>query len=126
VSKVADTNLCGASGTKYKFGIYTLETSFENIGAVYIFTKGIVSDMKRNRDFLSTGQTEELANRIYNHEKWPCLETKETGLLKDHIIFDLLEPLPFYAEVFKSIDPSLAAQRTYPFERLQPDARHPQ
>lgn len=77
MGKVADTTICGASGAKYEFEVYTLDTSFKNIGAVYIFTKGIVNDVKRNRDFLYIGQTEELADRIYSHEKWPCLESND-------------------------------------------------
>jgi len=85
VGKVADTNLCGASGTKYKFGVYTLETSFKNIGAVYIFTKRVENDVKRNRDFLYIGQTEELADRIYNHEKWPRLERNDVHFVCVHV-----------------------------------------
>ncbi len=39
MAKVADVLFEGSSFTKYSFGAYTLDSEFDNAGAVYIFTR---------------------------------------------------------------------------------------
>lgn len=73
MTKISDATFVGASGTKYTFSVYTTDTEFSNIGAVYVFTKRTVSNDKGSHTLLYIGETGELGNRISNHEKWPCV-----------------------------------------------------
>ena len=65
----ATVNFTGASGKKYSFIAYATDTAFNEVGAVYIFTK------QENNSYapLYIGQTDNLKERIPNHEKWPCV-----------------------------------------------------
>ena len=65
----------GDSGKRYNnFTAYTTNTSFNDVGAVYIFTRRYLdSDGTYKYVFLYVGETEELGTRIRNHEKWPCV-----------------------------------------------------
>jgi len=73
MGKVADARFNGRVG-KYQFGVYTLDTDFKEIGAVYIFTKRTL-DAARNSTHkcLYIGETDNLDKCIPNHEQWPCL-----------------------------------------------------
>lgn len=63
----------GDSGKGYKFTAYTKDTSFYDVGAVYIFTRRVWEDGKYKYRFLYVGETEELGTRIRYHEKWDCV-----------------------------------------------------
>ncbi len=39
MAKIADVLFEGSSFTKYSFGAYTLDSEFDNAGAIYIFTR---------------------------------------------------------------------------------------
>ena len=63
----------GASKKRYSFTAYTTDTSFNDVGAVYIFTRRVWEDNTYKYVFLYVGETEELGTRIRNHEKWDCV-----------------------------------------------------
>ena len=69
MGQIETVTFTGASGNTYTFTAYTLDTTFNEVGAVYIFTK------QENRNYipLYIGQTDNLKQRISNHEKWPCV-----------------------------------------------------
>ncbi len=72
MSKIADATFHGKEGI-YNFGVYTTDTVFIDVGAVYIFSKRIQgSDGKYSHTFLYIGQTHSLEDRIPYHEKWSC------------------------------------------------------
>lgn len=63
-------NFEGASGNIYSFIALAEDTEFNDVGAVYIFTKRHA----RNRyDFLYVGETESLESKIPSHDEWPWL-----------------------------------------------------
>ena len=73
MGKIADATFKGKFGT-YAFEVYTTDTIFNSVGAVYIFSKRIVGlDGKGTHTFLYIGQTNSLRERISNHEKVPCV-----------------------------------------------------
>ncbi len=74
MGKIATVAFAGASGAEYSFEVYTLDTSFNNVGAVYMFTVRTVSEGKGAHEPIYIGETGELADRYVNHEKWPCVE----------------------------------------------------
>lgn len=69
MSKLADIQIAGKSGTKYKFGVYPYDTEWKEIGAVYV-----VSTRKSagNHTFIYVGQTDNLKERHGNHHKADC------------------------------------------------------
>jgi hypothetical protein len=74
MGKITDATFKGKFGT-YAFEVYTTDTIFNSVGAVYIFSKRIVGlDGKGTHTFLYIGQTHSLKERISpNHEKWHCV-----------------------------------------------------
>ena len=73
MGKIADATFKGKFGT-YAFEVYTTDTVFNSVGAVYIFSnRTIGSDGTRRHTFLYIGQTRSLNERIPNHEKWHCV-----------------------------------------------------
>lgn len=70
MGKIADATFEGKFGT-YAFEVFTTDTIFNPVGAVYIFSKRDVgSDGIGTHRFLYIGETHSLSERIPNHEKW--------------------------------------------------------
>jgi len=75
MSKIGTAVFYGQSGTGYEFEVFTSDTNFNNVSAVYIFTRRTLdSEGQGVHAMLYIGETEELGNRIANHEKWPCVD----------------------------------------------------
>ena len=75
MGKIAEAEFQGASGTTYRFEVYTLDTSLSNSGAVYAFSRRTVNERDKGKHKLVyIGQAKELKDQIAYHEKWPCLE----------------------------------------------------
>ncbi len=88
MSKIADATFVGESGAKYSFVVYSVDAAFNDIGAVYIFSKRTVSNGKRTHRLLYIGQTEELGGRISSHEKWGCAERNGANAICVHVQSD--------------------------------------
>ena len=69
MSYLGTVTFSGASGDSYRFHAYTDDHVFDDVGAVYIFTRKEGDSYIR----LYVGQTHELGERIRYHEKWPCV-----------------------------------------------------
>ncbi len=63
-------NWPGASGTKYKYWVHSLDTTFKDQGGNYIFAKKTASG-KWTPVYI--GETESLSDRLPNHDKLPCV-----------------------------------------------------
>ena len=65
----------GTSGNTYDFIPYSIDTSFENFGAVYIFTNRQYNNQEGvyKHSPLYIGKTSELGDRIDGHEKRNCV-----------------------------------------------------
>jgi hypothetical protein len=82
--KIADATFSGTSGN-YEFEVYSLNTAFNAVGAIYIFTKRTVDASGRGTHALIyIGQTDSLADRIPNHEKWPCIRRNDANCICVH------------------------------------------
>ena len=59
----------GRWGTKYTFQVYAVPISPNHVPANYIFAR-----LNANNAWtpLYIGETSDLADRLTNHEKWPC------------------------------------------------------
>src|SRR5258708_7060330 len=72
MAKIADATFRGESGN-YGFEVYGVDTTFNAVGAVYVFShREVGSDGKGLHTLLYIGQTDSLKDRIPDHEKWPC------------------------------------------------------
>ena len=82
--KIADATFKGRTGS-YSFEVYSIETTFNAVGAVYIFTKRTVDPSgKGTHTFIYIGQTDSLADRIPSHEKWPCIKRNGSNCICVH------------------------------------------
>ena len=64
-------NWVGQSGTKYKYWIYEIGTTFKPSPANYVFAKRTKEDTYRP---IYIGQTEDISERFDNHHKMPCIK----------------------------------------------------
>lgn len=84
MGKIADATFKGKVGA-YAFEVYTTDTNFNSVGAVYIFSKRVPSpDGGGTHTFLYIGQTHSLADRIPNHEKWHCVKDYDVNCICVH------------------------------------------
>jgi hypothetical protein len=84
MAKIADATFKGKTGS-YSFEVYSADTSFNAVGAVYIFTKRTVdAEGKGSHTLLYIGQTDSLKDRIPNHEKWPCVKRNGVNCICVH------------------------------------------
>ncbi|MCY4011366.1 MAG: hypothetical protein OXG82_01480 [Gammaproteobacteria bacterium] len=85
MTKLADATF-SAGGSEYSFTAYSADTSFNDVSAVYIFTKRTVKDGKGSHSFLYIGETGELGTRISSHEKWGCVNSHGCNCICVHRI----------------------------------------
>ena len=84
MAKITTATFNGKTG-KYNFDVFPVETSFNAVGAVYIFTHLKVNpDGKGTHTLLYIGETESLKERIPNHEKWPCVKREDVNCICIH------------------------------------------
>ena len=85
MAKIADASFKGETGT-YQFQVYPTDTTFKAVGAVYIFTKRTVDSAgKGSHTLLYIGQTDSPADRIPDHEKWPCVRKNGGNCICVHV-----------------------------------------
>jgi predicted GIY-YIG superfamily endonuclease len=74
--------ITGKSGKEYKFDIYTLDTTFNKTGGVYIFTRRYQgTDSKYYHDFIYCGKTDDLSTRFDNHHKADCIKKNKANCI---------------------------------------------
>lgn len=84
MAKITDAAFKGKMGS-YSFEVYSTDTSFNAVGAVYIFTKRTVDAAgKGSHTLLYIGQTDSLKDRIPNHEKLPCIQRNGANCICVH------------------------------------------
>ena len=104
MAKIADATFKGESGS-YDFEVYPADTSFNAVGAVYIFTKRTVgADGKGSHTLLYIGQTDSLKDRIPDHEKWPCAQRNGVNCVCAHRDDDEDSRLTKEADLLAAID----------------------
>ncbi len=75
MAKLASITFIGASGTKYKFNVYSWDTNFDEVAAVYFITKRIQeSDGGYTHARIYVGQTNDLSKRFDDHHKASCFK----------------------------------------------------
>jgi hypothetical protein len=70
----------GKSGKTYEFDIFKLDTSFNPIGGIYIFTRRYKRlDSKYYHELIYCGKTNDLSTRFDNHHKKDCIEKNKAN-----------------------------------------------
>lgn len=101
-----DLTFEGKSGNRYTFTAYSKDTVFNDVAAVYIFTKRTRNSEGRYKyTLLYVGETESLKDRIPSHEKWSCVnrygvnsicihrdDSKSSRLTKESDLIDNYNP----------------------------------
>jgi len=64
-------NWVGKLGTKYKYWIYKIDTTFTKSPANYVFAKKSTEGKFSN---IYTGETGDISERFDNHHKMPCIK----------------------------------------------------
>ncbi len=85
MGKISDAAFKGASGEKYGFQTFTMDSKFEIVGAVYVYTKRTETDGRGVQKFLFIGQTRRLEDAMFKHEKWQCLEFNGVNCVCIHL-----------------------------------------
>ena len=76
-----------AGGMNYSFDVYSSDTQFDDVSAVYIFTKRTVnSNGKMTYEALYIGESGELGTRIENHDKWDCVNKSGCNCICVHYV----------------------------------------
>ena len=89
MGKIADATFHGKEES-YNFGVYTTDTVFIDVGAVYIFSRRQQgSDGIFYHTFIYIGQTHSLEDRIPYHEKWLCAQRHNVNCICVHQDDDL-------------------------------------
>lgn len=75
-------SIIGKSGKEYLFHIYSTDTTFQDIGAVYLFTKRkLATDKKHYHTLIYCGITGDLSERFNNHHKVDCIEKNDANCI---------------------------------------------
>jgi len=69
IAKLSTLTLTGDSGTKYSFDVYSFDTHFKQVAAVYAVTKRSKTDDGDTHTIIYIGQTENLPERLKDHHK---------------------------------------------------------
>lgn len=85
MAKIASAEWKGKSGRSYSFEVYPIGTAFKALGAVYAFTKRIVTNGVGNHDFIYIGLTNDLSTRFDNHHKDACIEKSGANCISVHL-----------------------------------------
>jgi hypothetical protein len=78
----ATLTITGKSKTKYTFNIYTRETDFNAVGAIYVFTKRYLdSDGEYRYKYIYCGKAADLSTRFYDHHKEACINRNSANCI---------------------------------------------
>lgn len=75
MGKIANMTFIGKSGAKYEFEVWSRDTTFNDVGGVYIFSNR--NSQTRRHTVLYVGQTNSFKDRrLQHHEQWECAEPR--------------------------------------------------
>lgn len=76
MSRLGTVTFTSDSGNKYKFNVYSRDSNFKALAAVYFFTKRIKKSNGRynHSKHVYVGQTKDLSERFDDHHKMPCIK----------------------------------------------------
>jgi len=87
MTKITESKLTitGQSGAGYEFGLYTMDTQFNNVGGIYVFTKRSVSG---NHTYIYCGRTQDFPSRFSDHHKSDEIEANGANCIGVMVVSD--------------------------------------
>ena len=82
--KLGTLFLKGKSGTSYPFVVYSLDSNFSKIPAVYVVTDRHKNEESYSHNIIYIGQTDNLKERFENHHKQNCFDKHNANVLCIH------------------------------------------
>ena len=83
MARIGQLTLSDADGTKYTFQTYDLQTNFNSVGVVYVFTRRPDSwcAQRYSHKIIYIGETGDINERFGNHHKANCINTHKTNCI---------------------------------------------
>ncbi len=86
MSKYGDITFRGQTGRGYEFEAYPWNTTFNEVGAVYVITKRSAKpEGGGTHTRIYIGQTSDLSERFDNHHKISCFERHDANCICVHV-----------------------------------------
>jgi hypothetical protein len=80
-TSVPTLSLRGKSGASYGFNVYSINTEFNFVPAVYGVTR---RDAQGNHTVIYVGQTGDMSERMDQHHKWDCFTRNKANCICVH------------------------------------------
>ena len=84
MSKLSTISFKGESNKSYSFNVYTLDSNFNEIPAVYVVTNRSKSKDSYSHTTIYIGHTDNLKERFENHHKQACFDKHDANALCIH------------------------------------------
>jgi hypothetical protein len=82
MAKIADLTVIGKSGSKYTFAVYSIDSTWKELAAVYVITKRTEkTGGGGSHRYVYVGETENLKDRHSNHHKADCFAKHDANCL---------------------------------------------
>ena len=86
MTSIGTLKLTGKSGMEYTFEVYSLDTRFGSVGAVYAITKRTTQiDGSGTHELVYIGQTGDLSERFDDHHKADCFRQHKANCACVHL-----------------------------------------
>ncbi len=92
----------GASERKYTYGIYSMDTVWNDVPGNYIFAKR-TAPARWTAAYI--GETDSLKNRLPNHNELPCVRRNGGTHIHAHVSSNAQSRLDEEADLMASFDP---------------------
>ena len=106
MGKITTATFLGKSGTAYDFEVFSADTEFNDISAVYAFTKRTVSDGVGTHEFIYIGESEKLGGRKESHEKWDCISRQNGNCICVHAVIGNQNRLNIETDLLSANNPT--------------------
>ncbi|MEW8089596.1 MAG: GIY-YIG nuclease family protein [Candidatus Thiodiazotropha endolucinida] len=84
MAKLATMALTGASGQQYNFNVYSIDTEFQSLGAVYYVSRRTMANQKGSHTEVYIGQSGDISERFENHHKAYCFHQHGANCISIH------------------------------------------
>jgi len=106
MAKISDLTLTGKSGKKYDFEVYSIDTAFNEVAAVYAVTKRYKNSSNEfKHTVIYIGQTDNLKERHDNHHKEECFKRNDANCICVHQDSNEKSRLAKEADLIAAYDP---------------------
>lgn len=106
MTKHGTLTLTGQSGTEYPFNVYSLDSYFGEVSAVYVVTKRYMKGDNYSHTIIYIGQTDNLKERFDNHHKQVCFDENDANTLCVHQELSEKTRLTIETDLIEAYSPS--------------------